>query len=253
MRLGRNRPIAPAPKLRLSNYTLRKLSPPPDAVDYSVKPHSFLANILGTDQYGDCTCAAAFHIAGALLANADVPIPSEFNTEAVVRMYTRLTGGPDVGLDEQVVFNWWRVNGLLPDGSHAITTKVFVDTSNVEEVKTALWLFENLYIVAELPDAWISPFPSADGFTWGPAGAPNPENGHAFCAFSYGQGAVQKVDTWGLLGNIPFTALATYANPKSGGGCYAVLSQDVISRATSKASNGFDWSQLQADIASFQP
>lgn len=251
-KLGRNKPLVPAPKLHFGNYTLRRLPPPPDAVDYSVMPQRFLADVLGNDRNGCCTCSAAFHIAGALVSNTNVPVPIDLNTQNTLKMYYHLTGGQDTGLTEQLVFDWWRVNGLV-NGAHKITTKVAVNAADQEEVKTALFLFENLYLTAELPDAWINPFPSGDGFTWDVAGDPDPENGHAICAFSYGQGAIQKVDSWGLLGNIPFDALATYMVPKNGGGLYSVLSPEIISRATSRAPTGFDFSQLLADITSFQP
>lgn len=250
--LGRNRPLAPSPKLRLGNYMLRKFPASPIAVDYAPTPSPFLKNILGNADNGCCTIAAAYHINASILANASEPLPPDFDTANVLKLYYQLTGGPDTGLDEQLVFNWWRAHGLLPDGSHKITTKVLVDATDPGEIQAALWLFENLYIVAELPDAWIDPFPSADGFTWGVAGDPDPDNGHAFCAFAYGQGAVRKVDSWGLMGNIPYPALAEYGTQKAGGGVYAVLSPDIICKATAKAPNGFDWSQLNADINSFQ-
>lgn len=251
-RLGRNRPKAPAPKLRLGNYLLSKFPAAPEAVDYSAKSMPFLKDILGNDNNGCCTVAAAYHIGATLLANAGVPIPSGFNVNNCLALYYKLTGGPDTGLDEQVVFNWWQAHGLLPDGSAKISQRVFVDTTNEMEVKAAIWLFEHIYIVAELPDAWVSPFPSGDGFNWALAGQPDPENGHAFCAFSYQQGGVGNLDSWGLMGNMPMSSLAYYAKQSEGGGCYAVLSQDAIDKGTSKAPNGFDWSQLQADVASFQ-
>lgn len=250
-KLGRNRPKAPAPKLRFGNYLLRRMPTAPPTADYSAAPMEFLKNILGNDNNGDCTCAAAFHIAAAFCSNAGLGVPSDLNTANTLTMYYHLTGGQDTGLDEQVVFNYWQSSGLTING-HKISQRVFVDATNRDEVQTALWLFEHLYMVAELPDAWINPFPSGDGFVWNKAGNPDPENGHAFCAFAYDGSGIQKLDSWGLLGTLTYDALAYYCSPPNGGGCYAVLSPEIISAATSKAPNGLNWAQLNVNIANFQ-
>lgn len=251
-KLGRNRPIAPAPKLRLGNYMLHAFPTPPDAVDYTKQGTSFLRDILGNDQNGDCTCATAFHIHGCIIANAGDPLPPDFNVTNTLKMYYLLSGGEDSGLDEQTVFNYWQATGLSAGGLHKIVGKVRVDPTNEDEVKAALWLFENLYITSELPDAWVNSMPQADGFTWAIAGPPNPENGHAFCGLAYAQGGV-TIDTWGLFGTQPMSSLAFYSKASNGGGLYSVLTQDIINRATSRAPNGFDWAKLQANLAMFQP
>lgn len=248
-KLGRNKPLVIPPHLRLGNYMLRKMPTPPPTVNYGAGASTWLANILGNDANGDCTIAAAFHISGALLLNAGQSLPSVYTTATAVALYYKLTGGPDVGLDEQTVFNWWQSNGLL-DGTHKIVARVFVDPTDIEQIQTALWLFENLYFTAALPDAWVNPMPASNGFTWGVAGDSDPDNGHAYMGFAYDSIGVQT-DTWGLFGTTTYAAIAKYNCQASGGGCYAVISQDAINTGTQKAPNGFDWSQLVADIASF--
>jgi hypothetical protein len=249
-KLGRNRPIVIGPHLHLGNYMLRKMPTPPTTYSYISPARSWLGDILGNDNYGDCTIAAAFHIAGSLLLNAGQPLPTEYNDKTAVALYLKLTGGADDGLDEQTVFNWWQVHGLLSNSTHRILARVFVDPTDIEQIQTAIWLFENLYLTAELPDAWVNSMPNADGFTWDAAGDPNPDNGHAFCGFSYGNGGV-GIDTWGLLGTETYDAVAAYNCQSNGGGCYSVVSVDAVNTGTQKAPNGFDWSQLTADIASF--
>lgn len=251
-KLGRNKPLVIPPHLRLGNYMLRNLPTPPTSISYGTTPGTplWLANILGNDNNGDCTIAAAFHIAGMLLTNAGCPVPPSFTSANAVKLYYQLSGGQDTGLDEQTVFNWWQGHGLLSDGTHEIKARVYVDPTNIEQVQTALWLFENLYLTAALPDGWINPMPSGTGFTWGVVGDPDPDNGHAFCGFGYNSSGVQ-IDTWGLLGTLTYPAIAKYNNQARGGGCYSVVSQDVINKGLQKAPNGFNWTQLQANISAF--
>lgn len=250
-KLGRNKPLVTGPHLRLGNYMLRKMPTPPASVSYINLARQFLSDVMGNDQNGDCTIAAAFHIAGMLLQNAAQPLPSQFTAATAVALYYKLSGGQDTGLDEQVVFNWWQQHGLLSDNTHKITARVFVDPTDREQVQSALWLFGNLYLTAALPDAWINPMPGGNGFTWAVSGTPDFNNGHAFCGVAYDQTGV-TIDTWGEFGTLTYAALTQYCNPQAGGGCYAVVSIDSINQGTQKASNGFDWSQLQADIASFR-
>lgn len=250
-KLGRNKPIVVGPHLRLENYMLRSLPSAPQTMNYIAAARLFLQNILGNDTDGDCTIAAAFHASGMLLQNAGQPLPDDYNTRTAIKLYRALTGGPDTGLDEQLVFNWWQNHGLLSDGTHRITARMFVNPTDQEQIQTALWLFGNLYFTASLPDAWVNSMPSGDGFTWDVAGDPDPQNGHAFIGCAYDAGGV-AVDTWGMFGTLTYSAIAQYCNPNSGGGCYSVLSMDSINIGTQRAPNGFDFSQLNADIQSFR-
>jgi len=101
-----------------------------------------------------------------------------------------------------------------------------------------------------LPDAWINPFPSASGFVWGKAGAPDPNNGHCFAGVGYTPEFTQ-ISTRGMIGNLSNGALEKYTT-QGGGELYTVLSMDSIVKATQKAPNGFDFSQLMADIESIR-
>ena len=81
----------------------------------------------------------------------------------------------------------------------AIAGRRTVDATNIEECQTALWLFENLYFGLELPDAWINPMPSASGFVWDAAGAPDPDNGQCVVGVGYTAAGI-TIDTWGMTG-----------------------------------------------------
>lgn len=251
-KLGRRRPVARCPRLSLKNYLYKGVPTPPAAIDYALKGTAALANIYGNDQLGDCTCAAAFHIDGTLLANADQPVT--FAADDAIKFYSASCGyvpgdpSSDQGGDEQTVLNYWQQNGLLPDGSHKISGWVAVDATNVDECKTALWLFENLYFGVELPDAWVNPMPGSNNFIWDVAGSADPNNGHCFSGEGYNQIGV-LIDTWGMIGTVTWAAVAKYAAASGGQGeLYAVLGPDAIDKANGKAPNGFDFTQLQADM-----
>jgi hypothetical protein len=248
-KMGRRRPVARCPRLSLGNYLLKALPTPPDMIDYSRLPATFLSDILANDSLGDCTAAAAFHAGGTFLANAGYPIP--FTVDDVVRFYSATTGyvpgndNTDNGGDEQTVLNYWVQNGLTPN-LHKIAGWCHIDGNNKEECQTALWLFENLYFGISLPDAWVHPMPESSNFIWDVAGAADTHNGHAFCGLSYKENGV-GIDTWGLMGTITWEAIAKYTN-EGGGELYTVLSSDMIDKAAAKAPNGFNYTQLQADL-----
>ena len=203
-KLGRIQPQVRPPMLRLSNYLLRKLPPAPPSADYTSKARGFLGNVLGNATCGDCTVAGAFHIAGCLLANANRPIP--FSALDAITLYRQLSGWngipddpSDAGLDETQVLNYWTLNGLSP-GGHTIDGYVQVHGRDIEECKSAIWLFENLYIGVSMPQAWIDSMQTIEnGFVWNTDGPGLPEAGHCFCAVGYTADGIIIV-TWGLLG-----------------------------------------------------
>jgi hypothetical protein len=110
----------------------------------------------------------------------------------------------------------------------------------------AMYLFENLYFGIELPDAWISPFPSASGFVWD-VGTPDPENGHCIMGVGYGPQGV-KVDSWGLFGTLTWKAIAALCTQNGGGELYVMITPDQLAKGQTKAPNGIDWASLCADF-----
>ena len=215
-RMGRRRPRARGLRLRLASYLLKSLPQPPAACDYAAAAKSWLAQMLANDDLGDCTAAGAFHIAGTWLANNGVPVP--FSREDTIKFYSATTGyvpgkpESDQGGDEETVLNYWVNHGLLPAPlpAHQAEAWISVNAADIEEVKTAIWLFGNIYIGASMPDAWVNPMPETDGWIWGVAGAPEDDNGHCFAALGYDERWL-KISTWGLVGNLTPAGLAKYA------------------------------------------
>jgi hypothetical protein len=216
-----------------------------------------MSEILANDVLGDCTAAGAFHVGGMLLANAGQPIP--YTVQDVINFYSATTGydpsqiqpdgsnPTDQGGDEQTVLKYWQSTGLIPH-EHKISAWVAVNGGDQLEVKTALWLFENLYCGIGLPDKWVNPEPQGNGFTWDYAGRVDDNNGHCFVWTSYDASGV-TIDTWGLKGKLTWTAVSHYFRKGADAELYTVLSPDILNRAVEKAPNGFWFSQLSADIA----
>lgn len=249
-KLGRKRPLVRGPRLKLRNYLYKSLPAPPDHVDWTLDP-PILSDCLGNNEQGDCTIAGAFHINGALLADAGAAVPASLNATAALSLYQHLTGGIDDGLDELTVLNWWRENGLLADRSHKIDGWATVNAGDMNEVLTAHYLFRHLLFAFELPDEWIDPMPSGDGFVWDVAGEPNPDNGHCFIALPSYSKAGSVINSWGFRGLITPAAIEKYASTPLQSGLYVVFTEDMINAATQRAANGLDASQLRADLDSF--
>ncbi|MGA7748664.1 MAG: hypothetical protein WCA63_00805 [Gallionella sp.] len=210
-----------------------------------------MAEMLGNNTLGDCTTAAAFHIDGVMLGNAGSPIT--WTDAEAIAFYSATSGyvpgdpSTDQGADEQTVLNYWRTKGLLSDGSHKIAAWVAVNGNDLDECRTAIWLFSNLYFGIELPDKWLNPMPQTSGFVWDVAGAPDADNGHAFNACGY-DGQRFKIATWAMTGWLTNAAVSAYATTAGQGELYTCVSQDWIIKATQMAPPGFDITQLLADL-----
>ena len=96
-----------------------------------------------------------------------------------------------------------------------------------------------------MPDAWLSPVPSASGFTWDAAGAPDPSNGHFIAGVGSDIHGIQ-IDTWGMIGTLTYAAISQYCTAAAFGDVSVVISTDSIDRAMNKAPNGFNFTQLTA-------
>jgi hypothetical protein len=254
---GRNRPEPGfRPKLHFGKYlNLSTLPTPPGAWTYATKAYSALAEIYANDTLGCCVTAEILHSIGVFTGNADGGSPLKFTQAQAVAIYSAIGGyvpgdpSTDNGCDIDTALEYMQTTGF-PTGQNKFAGRLAVDPTNQEKYTAALWLFENLDFGIELPEAWITPFPSAPGFHWDVAGAPNPDNGHSFLAVAYDKRNVYP-DTWGMLGSMSDAAVAMYASPAASGELYTVLSDEIMIRATQKAPTGFDFEQLEADLAAF--
>lgn len=256
-KLGRRRPITRGPRLSLRKYLLTALPAPPTAVDYSTAAQPALRNIYLNDQLGDCVIAGGYHVAGVATGNAgdlftatDAQITADYGA---IGGYVPGNPATDNGCDEQTALNYWTETGFA--NGTKLAGWLAIDPANQTEIQQGMFLFENLYFGISLPDAWVNPMPLGDNFLWDVAGDPDPENGHCVMGIGYYEGGMMlassgvSIDTWGMIGDLTFAAIAKYCTPDAGGAIYTLLTPDVINRATAKAPTGFDWEQLQEDFA----
>ena len=102
----------------------------------------------------------------------------------------------------------------------------------------------------ELPDGWISPFPSSAGFVWDVAGDPNPDNGHGFGGGGYDASMTDQAIEWGMDPTIKLTSrfIKRYCVPSAGGGAVALLGSNAFARISGLCPAGMDLSALKAAI-----
>jgi hypothetical protein len=248
-KLGRNRPAPGRAKLRFSDYVNVELPPPPPTTDYSHAALAALSQVYLNDQLGDCVIAGGYHIIGTETGNAGavfLATPEQITADySAIGEYVPGDSSTDNGCDEGTALDYWTNTGFA-DGSK-LAGHLSLDPGNHVQVQQAIYLFENCLFGVELPDAWISPFPSANGFTWD-VGTANPSNGHCFVGVGYNATGIQ-ICTWGLLGTVTWAAVSELCSGYDGGQLYVVLSPDQLIKASLKAPNGFDFPTLQADLA----
>lgn len=232
------------PRLHFGDFILDPSLTAPTTTNFRASADRALRKMYLNDQLGDCVIAARYHRIGLLTgaANAGNPFVA---TDAQVKSDYHDIGGyvdgspsTDQGCDMITAADFGVSHGYA-DGSKDLGY-IIVDATNREQVKLAMWAFENLDIAIPLPDKWISPFPSADGFTWGVDGDSNPENGHCIPGIDIATNGI-VIDTWALEGVITFEALAAYAVDKTGGVIIVHLNPDMLAKAMTKAPNGIDW------------
>lgn len=249
VKFGRRRPIAPGPRLKLSNYLRAPLPPAPPTSDYSPNGQPALSNVYLNDQLGDCVIAGAYHVVATETGNAGRLFTA--NDDQLIKDYGAIGGynpadpSTDQGCDEPTALNYWLQNGFA-NGTRPLGW-VSVDATNADELRSALYLFENLYFGVELPDAWVNPMPKASGFKWDVAGPPVQDNGHCVIGVGYTAEGV-TIDTWGLLGTVTWEALSTYFTPSANGAAYVLLTPDQLAKGEKLAPNGVDWASLLADF-----
>ena len=238
--LGRRVPVRP-PRLKLGDYLKDAVAPA--TCDWSKPAYTALTDVYMNDRLGDCVIAAAYHglavasgNAGRLFTATNQQILADYEA---IGEYNPNDPNSDQGCDEKTALEYYAKHGFA-DGTK-LSGWVSVDPANQNEIRQAIYLFENLLFGVGLPDAWLSPPPSANGFVWDVA-AGNNDNGHAFEGVGYTPLGVQ-IDTWGLIGSITWRAVAELAS------LYVWLTPDIISKATDKSPLGFDYKTLQADFA----
>jgi hypothetical protein len=247
-KLGRRPFVAPKMCMKFAGYQLKAFPTPQVPWDYTPKAEAALSKVYLNDQLGCCVIAWMAHAIGVFTGNATASADT-FTDDQIIAMYTAIgqydpaDPSTDQGCDENTAINYWMNPGFL---GHTIQGVVSVDPTDKQQVQDCGWLFENLMFGVGVPQAWIEPFPCADGFHWSVAGDAIPDNGHCFGS-AKGDANGLGVSSWGLEGTIDYAAVAKYAANSAGGQLFSVITQDILDRATQRSPAGFDWTALVAD------
>lgn len=250
-KLGRKRPAIHGLKQReplgriLARFSRSGALPAyPSRYDVSGPSPKVAQQMYENDTLGCCVIAAMLKIVGFLRGAAGRPFQL-FSSAQVTTLYSAIGGyvpgdpSTDQGCDEQTALNYWEAHGA-PIGSTKLAKWVPIDPTNPDEVRLAIYLFENLFFGCELPDAWCTNF--VPNMVWGP-GTPNPANGHAFPGYKYTPDGVE-IATWAASAFMPNATFAHNLSSAVGGELYVVLSPDQLIAAQQKAPNGLDWAAL---------
>ena len=252
---GRNQPDQPHAGLTMKDLLAANVLPNvtvPSSTNYGAAATASLSNIYGNDALGDCVVAEGLHADGVTSANNGSIVV--YSQAQWIQAYSAIGGydpnaplvngqnPTDNGCDENTAITYWEANGF-PTGRR-LKRAVSLDATNIEEVRIALYLFENVCYDVNLPDDWDDPFPSANGFIWNKAGSPNPDSGHSFLGYDLLPDGNIAIATWGMQGEITPDATAYYAAWPQGGQLFTFLLPDMFYRLKKKSPAGYDQSQL---------
>lgn len=221
----------------------------PPTLDLTPKALTPLRDVYNNDTEGCCVIASGYHVRGVTSGNSGAT-PLHVTSAQINADYGAIGGfvvgdpSTDNGCDMQTAMNYWVSKGF--QDSVKLTAWLSLDPKNEAQLKSALYLFENHFLGIELPDSWITPFPSGDGFTWD-ADTPDENNGHCIMSAGYTDKGT-KIDSWGMFGTLTWEAIAELCSAADGGEIYVLLSPDMIAKGQTKSPDGFDWATLIADF-----
>lgn len=223
----------------------------PSSANYYSNASLALGEMYMNDTLGDCVIAEMGHQIG-VFTSYNGGTPYIFTNTQIVTLYSAIAGyvpgepSTDNGTDPLTAWNYWKNTGA-PIGLNKIAGYVSVNAANNSEVMEAIDLFENVAFAVNLPDAWINPFPSANGFIWDVAGASDPDNGHCFAGVGYNANGV-IINTWGMIGTLTWAAVEKYAVAKSDGALYTMITTELLNAQSQTSITGLNWAQLESDL-----
>ena len=161
VKFGRKRPVALGPHFKLGNYLRKSLPSPPPSVDWSPAALPSLRDIYKNADLGCCVIAEGYHAEGVATGNAgnifvatDTQIVSDYSA---IGGYVPGDPSTDGGCDEVTALNFWSSHGFA-NGTKLLGW-LTVDATNIVEIQTCIWLFEELDLCAGLPDAFRQSVP----------------------------------------------------------------------------------------------
>jgi hypothetical protein len=234
--------------LLLASYVTPGLPTPPASFDLTAKVGANWG-MMGNEQIGDCTCAAAGHLIMEWTANSGRKMVTPTDKQIIaaysaITGYNPTTGANDNGAQEVDVLNYWRQTGIAND---KIGAYVSLEPSNHIHIMDSVYIFEGCYIGLQLPKSAQAQVQNHQPWSVPPGGAtgdgkPGSWGGHAVPIVAYDARGVTCV-TWGALQTMTWSFWETYCEE-----AYAILSKDYLN-GKKQAPQGFNLQQLQADLA----
>jgi hypothetical protein len=186
-------------------YKAAPLPVAPASVDYYSKLPSI--GVLGNDQWGDCTCAGAYHLLQLQQWNASGTMPNAGTAQAL-QLYSEVCGfnpnaGPpgnnptDNGGVLQDILAYWLKTGIpLADGSRNKIIAYFeVDVRNVQDMNMVTAVSGGLYTGWNVP-AFVQQ-QEAPGSVWNVGGNTTIVGGHCTTSGGYAANGNREAESWG--------------------------------------------------------
>lgn len=244
--------------LKLSKYLTAALPAPPPAINW-VDDVDFFSVMLN-DQLGCCTISACGHAEQAWSIGANGPAgeytpPDSLILQKYEQWCGYVPGDPSTdqgGIEIDVLNNWHTYHLHKPIHRHPLAGYADPNTTNLEEIKQAIYLFGGVYIGVQLPlsvqgqDVWdVSSGDAAIPGSWGghavfvPKYATNPDGTITFTCIS-----------WGELIEITqaFWLYTDHVNGPYIDEVHALVSTEFLNTKTGTTPEGLDLAQMLADI-----
>ena len=251
LKLGKLAPTHDSRDLLFAHYRDDSaLKPAPVGFDHT----GLVANpwgMLGNDLWGDCALAGPAHEHMQTSAAAGKQVT--FTLDAVLAAYSAVTGfdphaGPsgdnptDKGSDVRKVLKYRAATGLVDTAgaSHKIGAYIALEPGNWTELLDALYLFESVGIGIEFPGSAMDQFNAHK--PWSVVAGARTEGGHYVPVFARPTASSALCVTWGAPQRFTRTFYEKYCDE-----AWAILSPEMLSAG--KTLEGFDLTQLQADLA----
>jgi hypothetical protein len=140
-RFGKHAPKLDYRTLRFKSYLTPQIPPPPVSYDVLAAVYKKLGTsdpttlfpMDGNDSLGDCTIAALAH--AITVFNGLVGKNVIMAQQDVVKLYFKLTGGADSGMNELDVLNYWQSN---PVAGGQIVAYAKIDVKNHTHIQQAI-------------------------------------------------------------------------------------------------------------------
>lgn len=235
--------LSPRDQLKASKDAPR--ASPPAALAEHLPPHPASLELtkgrtipmpmMGNDSAGCCYLVSVCKHASLFTGSYGKPV--EWQTDAVLAAYERLSGG-DNGLYTQQVMDYWE-SGLL-GGPHRIADYAVLAVTDESFVRDMAAAFHGLQFTMAMPDRWLRIAAPGATFDYQRGDRPNPNNGHAVLISGYSERGYH-VETWGFREPcyMPHSGLRA-CDPEF----ISVLSADQVKAG--KAANGMTASELEA-------